>query len=1091
MAHDLTMSSPTYGPAKFADGLAGGKGAATGVLSAVDSWAVECWIKRPSAGSEKVVIGQGFAFWFAVDTSGNAVCKYGGSSDEKDLSTTTNVADGNWHHFALSLGPGGGKFYVDGVLKTSNSTAFTGTTPDVTTNPFGVGQFGGVGGFDWDGSVDEVVVWNVDKYTSNFTPQSAAWSNLTSGIVSIWHLDDNGFDTAGQADPSTPIDPTDPGIVYSPANWGVSAGVVKSINPGAYFRTLFTGSSCVLSFDTSSLAGAFPRIVIRVDRQTYQRVAVDSTVICTMPTLTDAGTHLLEVVVEASNESGTRWASPQDAAVVLTGIRLASGSDVLVAPRVRPKTILIYGDSITEGVRTLALNGVGGVDIDRNSAVCCWSYDLLNYLDAEVGVIGFGGSGISVTSGGGVPPLSTSYNELWNGQARTFPTVDLFIWLEGQNDGGADTTTGGLTALNGLLSDCPGAKGLILEPFSGNQAANLQTIVAGCSDPSRVTYQDTTGWLNTDDSSDGLHPYGYINLAQIAPRVAAVARPILYPTGGAIPSVSDVRLGTAVGATTGTLHVPAAGNVLSGVAVDAGTGTLALPTADDVVLSTSYGNPSSPMTGTVTVPAQSDVRAGVTYGASLSETGTYSGSGSGTYPTASQVLNGVTFGPTNNLTGNVVLPAANTVKSGTTYGAASGSTGTYTVALPAVGSVASGVTYGSPQASLTGTRTQPTAGQVLSPIQFGDPGAQVTGTVTLPGAGKVLTGTSFGAGSGTAGTLTLPLASQTVLAVSYGDPGSPTVGTVTIPIVTNVKAGVTYGASLGLTGTYAGGSGGTFPTAGQVTAGVTYGPTGADFTGTVVIPASGNVLAGIDYGAGGATVGTLAIPAAGNVLLGSGTYGNPGSPVTPTLTLPPPADVTLLIHYGNPGSQLVGTVTIPSTGDVRLGTTYGPSLSLTGTLDTGGSPPPPPSSGAPGRQYTFPTANLASGGGVLAQTIRQTPVLKFGAGELLEFEVPVTLPAGITLAGFASFALYVYGPDPLWPRTGAAAGPDPDPDAENWPVTTLTGTGSGSTVTYTGTLPADAGFRRYILAAWALGGTAGPACLVYPTWLTLVPGPPG
>lgn len=47
------------------------------------------------------------------------------------------------------------------------------------------------------------------------------------------------------------------------------------------------------------------------------------------------------------------------------------------------------------------------------------------------------------------------------------------------------------------------------------------------------------------------------------------------------------------------------------------------------------------------------------------------------------------------------------------------------------------------------------------------------------------------------------------------------------------------------------GVGQVFPGVGDVDNGVTYGPTGADYTGTLEQPAEADVLTGVQYGAGG------------------------------------------------------------------------------------------------------------------------------------------------------------------------------------------------------------------------------------------------
>jgi hypothetical protein len=120
--------------------------------------------------------------------------------------------------------------------------------------------------------------------------------------------------------------------------------------------------------------------------------------------------------------------------------------------------------------------------------------------------------------------------------------------------------------------------------------------------------------------------------------------------------------------------------------------------------------------------------------------------------------------------------------------------------------------------------------------------------------------------------------------------------------------------------------------------------------------------------------------------------------------------------------------------------------------------------------------------------IRPTPEYDFAAGELVEISVPVTLAGSVTLADFDTFEMPIWE-DPDYPRQGADAAVPIDPAGSGWTeAATLDGDASGDTVTYTGTLPTGAGVRRYVFAAWGLGGTAGPACLVRPTWLTLVPG---
>lgn len=130
------------------------------------------------------------------------------------------------------------------------------------------------------------------------------------------------------------------------------------------------------------------------------------------------------------------------------------------------------------------------------------------------------------------------------------------------------------------------------------------------------------------------------------------------------------------------------------------------------------------------------------------------GGGGGTYPVASQVLTGNTYGPTGtDFSGTATVPAAAQVRTGNTYGAG----GT----------------------ALTGTLTLPAAAQVLSGVTFGVGGNGTTGTVTLPTASQVKVGVTFGASGGTTGNVTLPTVGQVQTGVQYGASGTEFTGTLT------------------------------------------------------------------------------------------------------------------------------------------------------------------------------------------------------------------------------------------------------------------------------------------------------------------------
>jgi hypothetical protein len=148
------------------------------------------------------------------------------------------------------------------------------------------------------------------------------------------------------------------------------------------------------------------------------------------PPFSHSPKHLLEVIIKSTTETESRW-SPQSTAVRFTGISL-DPSGVLELPNRRPFNVLIYGDSITEGVRTLGYENIA-LDTDRNDAVRDYSYTLSTLLPIEIGVVGFGATGTTKGGSGGVPALTESWNRLWDGEVRDFEThrPDLVIYNEG------------------------------------------------------------------------------------------------------------------------------------------------------------------------------------------------------------------------------------------------------------------------------------------------------------------------------------------------------------------------------------------------------------------------------------------------------------------------------------------------------------------------------------------------------------------------------------------------------------------------------------------------------------------------------------
>lgn len=114
----------------------------------------------------------------------------------------------------------------------------------------------------------------------------------------------------------------------------------------------------------------------------WTTVDVASTVALTMPSGTSAAPHhFVEVRVKSTSETVNGWTAPSNTAVAFTGFTLASDASI-AAPGTAPSSrALLFGDSITEGVRTVDQPATN--DTDRNSAAMGWAYRRRARLAAE------------------------------------------------------------------------------------------------------------------------------------------------------------------------------------------------------------------------------------------------------------------------------------------------------------------------------------------------------------------------------------------------------------------------------------------------------------------------------------------------------------------------------------------------------------------------------------------------------------------------------------------------------------------------------------------------------------------------------------
>lgn len=555
----IVRGTPSYvaGNAKFgAGGLSGavlGAAQADYFLSAtgadggqITTGTIEAWVKHAATTAIRVAFAHPGWYWVGCDASGNATARYGTPASEVSLTSTKQIADGAWHHVAIVFSAGAASLYVDG------SRVSTSATVKSTANDSGGVKFylGGINEattiYDWQGSLDEVRISNTARYAGTTYSIPAAEFTTDGNTADLWHLDGSGADSA------ISIAPNDANILYSPYNWNLTSARARTINAGAYLRATLMGSASAIAakFDISTDLAPLPQISYRVDHGPWTSVPIAGTVNLAIPAGNTWPTHTVELVVKSTTETQNRWNSPQNTAVSFLGFAVTPVTVATRTTRPRKLYVLAYGDSITEGVRTLNMNAAN--DTDRNDSTVGWAYPLGQLLGAEVGVVGFGATGVTVGGSGNVPALTSSYGQQWSGQARSITNPqapDIILINIGTNDpAGTDITTAMTGLLNNLLSKTPATTRIgVIYPWRGDHAAQLAAAVAACTSASRVKVIDTTGWWSSTDSSDGLHPYGYINTSDLAPRIATEARKILNGGGmylnvaGAATAVANVR----------------------------------------------------------------------------------------------------------------------------------------------------------------------------------------------------------------------------------------------------------------------------------------------------------------------------------------------------------------------------------------------------------------------------------------------------------------------------------------------------------------------------------------------------------------------
>ena len=354
---------------------------------------------------------------------------------------------------------------------------------------------------------------------------------------------------------ATILTPGNTSVVASPYNWvtGVANSTtsdnsaLRTWNTGAYLRAYVSGTTSVnIVFGPSTTAAAF---IYQIDDglpSVPTSCLNNGSYTVTLP---DAGAHVVIFTLHSISQVAGRWAGTL--AVTINGFQLGSGGQPGTAIR-GARTLLIYGDSITEG--TQSRDGSDGVTTSYAYLVG----EAHRRQGWEYGIKGAGFSGYTVTvpsANGGQPPAWTASSDAtssWNkvdgsglaGAAITTGAIgsaserfnlqpDLIIDAWGANDGlqnVADATVQAAVAglFQRLRVAAPNAVIVTVIPFGGYKRASIQAAASASLDSkllvvdpktdSRMTATGYCGNLLTGATSgQNVHPWslGSANLAAL------------------------------------------------------------------------------------------------------------------------------------------------------------------------------------------------------------------------------------------------------------------------------------------------------------------------------------------------------------------------------------------------------------------------------------------------------------------------------------------------------------------------------------------------------------------------------------------------
>lgn len=287
------------------------------------------------------------------------------------------------------------------------------------------------------------------------------------------------------------------GTFYTTGRWynktvGGTKRRMTNTGGGAFYFKI-TGSKYVtINFATTGLTMT-PYYAYSIDGKTPKRKTINSGKI----SLGNAKTHYVRIIVDALAFEDNKWGA--EAGVGVKSIKPNTKTGVVTAVKpVDTPVIAFYGDSITEGTRTLNWN----LDPRGTSATNSYAWYCARELNAIPYFAGYSSTGITETG-----YFSTAYNAATRFSASrkvSSYTADVIVVEHGTNDVHTDAatfTSGYKKLLKKLHSQNPKAKIIALIPLNNIHKSEIKTAANSYSWCVSVS---TSSWGIA--KTEGIHP---------------------------------------------------------------------------------------------------------------------------------------------------------------------------------------------------------------------------------------------------------------------------------------------------------------------------------------------------------------------------------------------------------------------------------------------------------------------------------------------------------------------------------------------------------------------------------------------------------